>query len=62
VEFEINGDDKFIVIGSDGIFEFLSNEDVVKIVVPYWRRGDPEGAAELLAKEAKNAWMRVIFI
>lgn len=62
LEFEINSDDKFIVIGSDGIFEFLSNEDVVKIVVPYWRRGDPEGAAELLAKEAKNAWMRVFYI
>jgi len=28
-------EDKFIVLGSDGIFEFLSNEEVVRIVVPY---------------------------
>ncbi|OMJ90244.1 hypothetical protein SteCoe_7447 [Stentor coeruleus] len=58
LEFELNCDDKFIVVGSDGVFEFLSNEDVVKLVVPYWRRGDAEGAAEVLAKEAKATWMR----
>ena len=60
LEFEVTRQDKFIVVGSDGIFEFLSNEDVVKIVVPYWRRGDCEGAAEALAKEARCAWLRVI--
>lgn len=61
LEFDLTQDDKFIVLGSDGIFEFLNNEDVVKLVVPYWRRNDVEGAAEVLAKEAKAAWMRVIF-
>lgn len=33
-------DDKFIVIGSDGIFEFITNEEVVRMVVPFWRLGD----------------------
>jgi len=28
--------DKFIVIGSDGLWEFLSNEQVAEIVVPYY--------------------------
>lgn len=59
LEFDLSADDKFVVIGSDGIFEFLSNEEIVKLVVPYWRRGDADGASELLAKEAKAAWMRV---
>jgi serine/threonine protein phosphatase PrpC len=59
LEFDLTSDDKFIVIGSDGIFEFLNNEDIVKLVVPYWRRGDVEGAAEALAKEAKATWMKV---
>ena len=59
LEFDLTPDDKFIVLGSDGIFEFLNNEDVVKLVVPYWRRNDVDGAAEVLAKEAKAAWMRV---
>jgi serine/threonine protein phosphatase PrpC len=59
LEFELTADDKFVVVGSDGVFEFLSNEDVVKIVVPYWRRRDTEGAAEALAREARAAWIRV---
>ena len=37
-------EDKFLVIGSDGIFEFLSNEQVLKIVVPFWKRWDVQGA------------------
>ena len=35
LEYQLNSQDKFVVIGSDGVFEFLSNEDVVKIVVPF---------------------------
>ena len=59
LEFDLSPEDKFIVIGSDGIFEFLSNEDVLKIVVPYWRINDVTGACEVLAKEAKYRWMKV---
>ena len=35
LEFLLTAEDKFIVIGSDGVFEFISNEEVVKIVVPH---------------------------
>ena len=28
--------DKFIVIASDGVWEFLSNEDVAAIIWPYY--------------------------
>lgn len=59
LEFDLTPEDKFIVIGSDGIFEFLTNEDVLKIVVPYWRINDVNGACEILAKEAKYKWMKV---
>jgi serine/threonine protein phosphatase PrpC len=31
--------DKIIVIGSDGIWEFLSNEDVADIVYPHFLKG-----------------------
>lgn len=48
----MTSEDKFIVLGSDGIFEFLSNEEVVRIVVPYWRVGNNQGACDALAKEA----------
>lgn len=34
--FLIGVDDKFVVIGSDGVFEFLTNEDIARIVIPYY--------------------------
>lgn len=58
LEYSINPDDKFIVLGSDGIFDFIKNEEVVKMVVPYWIRGDVNGAWAALGKEARKRWMK----
>ena len=60
LEFLLNAEDKFIAIGSDGVFEFLSNEEVVKIVVPYWKSKDVKGACEALWKESNLRWKTVI--
>jgi serine/threonine protein phosphatase PrpC len=35
--FLVGVDDKFIIIGSDGVFEFLTNEDLARIVMPFYR-------------------------
>ena len=29
--------DKFVVIGSDGVWEFLSNQDVAEVVLPFYK-------------------------
>jgi serine/threonine protein phosphatase PrpC len=62
LEFQLTSEDKFIIIGSDGIFEFLSNEEVVKIFVPYWKSKDIEGGCECLWREANTKWKTVRFI
>jgi serine/threonine protein phosphatase PrpC len=36
LEFTLSLNDKFIVIASDGVWEFLSNEDVAQIVLPFY--------------------------
>jgi serine/threonine protein phosphatase PrpC len=59
LEFLLTAEDKFIVIGSDGVFEFLSNEEVVKIVVPHWKIRDAEGSCEALWREANLRWKSV---
>ena len=41
LDFDLEPNDKFIVIASDGVWEFLSNEDVMKIVLPFWKKNDP---------------------
>jgi serine/threonine protein phosphatase PrpC len=59
LEFLLAPEDKFIVIGSDGVFEFLSNEEVVKIVVPHWKSKDVNAACEALWKESNFRWKNV---
>jgi serine/threonine protein phosphatase PrpC len=51
-------DDKFIILASDGIWEFLSSEQCVRIVSGYWEAGNPEGACERLVKESVAIWRR----
>jgi serine/threonine protein phosphatase PrpC len=47
-EFELTPKEMFIVIASDGVFEFMSNELVAKIVAPYYAKGSPEAAANAI--------------
>jgi serine/threonine protein phosphatase PrpC len=35
-EFTLGLNDKYLVIASDGVWEFLSNEDVANIVYPFY--------------------------
>lgn len=44
------------MIASDGVWEFLKNEDIVNIVEPFYRKNDVDGAVEALIKEASNTW------
>lgn len=36
LEFTIGIDDKFVVIASDGLWEFMTNEEVSRIVEPFY--------------------------
>ena len=49
-------EDSFIVIASDGIWEFMTEKDVNTVVQPYYEIDDAEGAAEALVKEAFSQW------
>lgn len=55
-EIELEDHDKFIVQASDGIWEFMSNQEVIDIVIPYWYKNDPKGACDHLTYEATNRW------
>jgi serine/threonine protein phosphatase PrpC len=35
-----------LIIATDGVWEFISNEEAVNITVPFWEDNNPEGAAE----------------
>ncbi len=48
--------DKFVVIGSDGVWEFLSNQDVAEVVLPFYKINQPESAANAIVKAAHSRW------
>lgn len=47
-----------VVIASDGVWEFLSNELVASIVFPFWLSRSATAASETLMREAHKRWKR----
>lgn len=46
------------MIASDGVWEFISNEEVAQIVMPYYKQNSAEKAAEALIKESIRRWQQ----
>ena len=55
----INDNYKYIVSGSDGLFEFMKNEDIMDIINPFFLVGDVEGACKELGKRAAEEWNKL---
>lgn len=48
VEYKYTDFDKIVVIGSDGLFEFIENKDIIKMIVPFYLINDIESASDYL--------------
>lgn len=57
-EFSLTPEDKIMVLASDGVWEFLQNQDVANIVYPFYLQKNAEGAAENLVRAAFKRWKR----
>ena len=51
-EYHMSSSDKVIILASDGVWEFLENQQVADIVYPYFLQRNAEGAAENLVRAA----------
>lgn len=49
---------KYIVIASDGIWEYLTNKNVCKIIKRFYAQGDAKAGAEELVKIAGEKWAK----
>ena len=47
---------KYLVIGSDGLWDVVKPYDIIRIVRPFFNRGDIEGACQILLKKAVQQW------
>ena len=56
IDEKIDKDTKFIIVASDGIWEFLDNDTVKNMVKPFYEKNDPNGACKELIKKATEFW------
>ena len=56
-QFFLGKEDKFIIIGTDGLWEYISSEECVNIVKDFFLKNDIQGAGNLLLKEASKRWI-----
>ncbi|CAD8089739.1 unnamed protein product [Paramecium primaurelia] len=57
-QFALTNHNQFLIVASDGVWDYLTNEEVMSLVIPYFEKDNPEHAAEKVVKEAIQAWRR----
>ena len=57
-EYSFCEEDKFFVVASDGLFEFISSQDIVDIIKDYYLSGDIVGCCEYLYDLSRDKWMK----
>jgi serine/threonine protein phosphatase PrpC len=56
----LSPEDAFVVVASDGVWEFMSNEEVVGIIAASVAEGEREHCCERLIAEASTRWDREV--
>ena len=57
-EYNLNSDVKYIVMASDGLWEFMKNEKIMEIGNKYYVMNDPDNFCQILLKISKELWER----
>jgi serine/threonine protein phosphatase PrpC len=58
IEYTITPQTKYIIACSDGIWEFLKNEEVMKIANEYYLKNDPAGLCHELTNKSTANWLK----
>ena len=54
LQHELTSDDVLMIMATDGVWEFIENEEAVSIA---WKAGSPEAAARELVAESHRRWV-----
>jgi len=57
-EYEITEEDKFIIIASDGIWEFISSQECVDFIKDFYEKKDLKGCLKFLLNESSKRWIK----
>ena len=57
-EYYFKQEDKFMVLASDGLFEFMESQEIVDIIKDFYEKNDIVGCCEYLYKESTRKWIQ----
>ena len=57
-EYFFKEEDKFLILASDGLFEFMGSQEIIDIVKNYYAKNDIVGCCEYLYKESTRKWLK----
>ena len=57
-EYELKEEDKFFLVASDGVWEFITSNECINIIKDFYIKKDMEHCCEYLYKESKKRWMK----
>ena len=57
-EYIFNPNDKFMIIASDGIWEFISSQECINIIKEFYNDNDIKGCCEFLYQESSKRWLK----
>jgi serine/threonine protein phosphatase PrpC len=56
IKVKIDEKDKFILVASDGVWEFISNQEILQLIAPYYKDKKLEEACDALLKYSYDKW------
>ena len=57
-EEKLDENDKFMIIASDGIWEFISSQECVDIISNFYEKNDIKGCCQYLYEESSKRWIK----
>ena len=58
IEYTLNSKSKYMIICSDGIWEYLKNEEVMKVANEFYLKSDPLGLCRKLTNQSTELWLK----
>ena len=57
-EFNFDENDKYMIIASDGIWEFISSQECIDMIQKFYESNDLKGCCEYLYQESSKRWLK----
>eukprot|EP01015_Nassula_variabilis_P003929 TRINITY_DN1268_c0_g2_i1.p2 TRINITY_DN1268_c0_g2~~TRINITY_DN1268_c0_g2_i1.p2 ORF type:complete len:276 (+),score=19.85 TRINITY_DN1268_c0_g2_i1:1-828(+) len=55
----LTADNKFIVIASDGVWEFIDSEECVRMIAPFYEKKSVEQASDYFMQQTLHRWVQI---